>query len=188
MARRVYRPAAVLAALRCLQDQRFDFDWQPSTTTEAPLIQLARGEARNATTSPTSSARPKRPNGSSRLTNSAMPSGSACCRRCHEPPGNRIEPGATLTTRMLSTRQLLRERFGQAGFRRLDGVVGHAAARLATPDRRDEHDRRRRRGAACAARPAATRGSRATASGRTPPATPRRSSAADRRRARAPRC
>ena len=72
-------------------------DWQPSTTTDAPLTQLARGEARNATTSPTSSARPKRPNGSSRRRTRRCPPGSACCRFCHEPPGNRIDPGATLT-------------------------------------------------------------------------------------------
>ena len=28
----------------------FDLDWHPSTVIDAPLIQLARGEARNATT------------------------------------------------------------------------------------------------------------------------------------------
>src|ERR1700730_4206164 len=77
-------------------------DWQPSTGTHEPLIQLARGEARNATTEPTSSARPKRPNGSSRPTNSAISPGSACWRRSHEPPGNRIDPGATLLTRIPS--------------------------------------------------------------------------------------
>ena len=52
-------------------------DWQPSTGTLAPLIQLARGDTRNATTAPTSSGRPNRPNGSSRRTNSAIPSGSS---------------------------------------------------------------------------------------------------------------
>ncbi len=52
--------------------------WHPSTTIEAPLIQLARGEQRKATTSPTSSGVPKRPNGSSCRTKSAMPAGSAC--------------------------------------------------------------------------------------------------------------
>ena len=74
--------------------------WHPSTTMDAPLIQLARAEHRNATTSPTSSGRPNRPNGISRLRNSAMPVGSACCRRHHDPPSNRIEPGDTLLTRM----------------------------------------------------------------------------------------
>ena len=77
-------------------------DWQPSTGTLAPLIQLARADARNATTAPTSSGRPNLPNGSSLLMKSAMPAGSSCWRRCHEPPGNRIEPGATLLTRILS--------------------------------------------------------------------------------------
>ncbi len=69
---------------------------------EAPETQLARGEARKATTAPTSSARPKRPKGSSRLIMSAMPAGSDCCRLCHDPPGNMIDPGATLFTRMLA--------------------------------------------------------------------------------------
>ena len=58
-------------------DQIRERDWQPSTGTLAPLIQLARGETRNATTAPTSSGRPNRPNGSSRRTNSAIPSGSS---------------------------------------------------------------------------------------------------------------
>ena len=53
-------------------------DWQPSTGTLAPLIQLARGDTRNATTAPTSSGRPNRPNGSSRVTKSAIPAGSSC--------------------------------------------------------------------------------------------------------------
>ena len=66
----------------------------------APLTQLARGEASQATASPISSARPKRPNGSSRATKSAMPAGSACWRWCQEPPGNRMEPGAIVLTRM----------------------------------------------------------------------------------------
>ena len=58
-------------------DQIRERDWQPSTGTLAPLIQLARGDTRNATTAPTSSGRPNRPNGSSRRTNSAIPSGSS---------------------------------------------------------------------------------------------------------------
>src|SRR5690606_34201304 len=87
--------------LEDLAGQMFDRLWHPSTVIEAPEIQLARGDARKAITSPTSSARPKRPNGSSRLTNSAMPSGSACWRLCHDPPGKRIDPGAMLLTRML---------------------------------------------------------------------------------------
>ena len=59
-------------------NQIWERDWQPSTGTLAPLIQLARGETRNATTAPTSSGRPNRPNGSSRLTKSAIPAGSSC--------------------------------------------------------------------------------------------------------------
>ena len=58
-------------------DQIRERDWQPSTGTLAPLIQLARGDTRNATTAPTSSGRPNRPNGSSRRTNSAIPPGSS---------------------------------------------------------------------------------------------------------------
>src|SRR5262249_35455382 len=53
----------------------------PSTGMHAPEIQLARGDSRNATTVPTSSGRPKRPNGRSRRTKSAIPAGSACWRR-----------------------------------------------------------------------------------------------------------
>ena len=90
---------------RCRQvspTQIRDLDWQPSTVMLAPLTQLALGEDRNATTSPTSSARPNRPKGKFSRTNVAIPSGSSCWRRCHEPPGNEIEPGATLFTRMLS--------------------------------------------------------------------------------------
>ena len=63
---------------RATRNQIRERDWQPSTGTLAPLIQLARGDTRNATTAPTSSGRPKRPNGSSRLTKSAIPAGSSC--------------------------------------------------------------------------------------------------------------
>ena len=58
-------------------DQIRERDWQPSTVTLAPLIQLAFDDTRNAIAAPTSSGRPNRPNGSSRRTNSAMPSGSS---------------------------------------------------------------------------------------------------------------
>ena len=71
---RSHEPRAPMTA----RNQIWERDWQPSTGTLAPLIQLARGDARNATTAPTSSGRPKRPNGSSRLTKSAMPAGSSC--------------------------------------------------------------------------------------------------------------
>ena len=73
-------------------DQIRERDWQPSTGTLAPLIQLARGETRNATTAPTSSGRPNRPNGSSRFTNSAIPAGSSCCRRSQIPPESESTP------------------------------------------------------------------------------------------------
>src|SRR5262249_3012291 len=76
--------------------------WHPSTTTDAPLTHEARGEARKATTAATSSGRPKRPKGSSSRIIRAMASGSDCWRRYHEPPGNMIEPGATLLTRILA--------------------------------------------------------------------------------------
>ena len=76
----IRRPGSTRARQRRASpgDQIRERDWQPSTGTLAPLIQLARGETRNATTAPTSSGRPNRPNGSSRLTNSAIPAGSSC--------------------------------------------------------------------------------------------------------------
>ena len=48
----------------------------------------------NVTTLATSSGYPNRPSGSSFLTNSASRSGFSSTRRCHEPPGKMIEPGA----------------------------------------------------------------------------------------------
>jgi len=69
---------------------------------QAPVIQPARGEHRNVTTSAISSGRPNLPNGISRATKAAMPSGSACCRRSQPPPGNSTDPGATLATRIFS--------------------------------------------------------------------------------------
>ena len=52
-------------------------DWPPSTVTQVPTTHDARSETRNATTSAISSTVPKRPNGSSRSTNAAIPSGSS---------------------------------------------------------------------------------------------------------------
>ena len=78
----------------------FDLLWPPSTLTQAPVTQLARGEARKTTTLATSSAVPKRPRGMFWRTNWAIPSGSSCWRRHHEPPGWLMEPGATEFTRM----------------------------------------------------------------------------------------
>ena len=71
-----------LLAYRCTtsglrSEPKTSVDLTPSTTTVVPLIQLAFGEARNAIAAPTSSGVPKRPNGSSCSTNSAMPFGSA---------------------------------------------------------------------------------------------------------------
>src|ERR1035437_9531156 len=82
--------------------QNNDRDWHPSTVRLTPLIHLDREEAREATAAPTSAGRPNRPNGSSRRMNSAIPSGSACWRFHQDPPGKRMDPGATLLTRMLS--------------------------------------------------------------------------------------
>ena len=98
------------------------------------------GDARKATTFPTSSARPKRPNGSSRRTNSAMPSGSACWRFHQEPPGNENRARGDAVDADVVARELLGHRFGQADLRGLHGVVGHPAARLAAVDRRDHQD------------------------------------------------
>ena len=70
--------------------------------TVEPVTQEARGEQRKAITLATSSAVPKRPIGMFSCTKRAMPSGSSCCRFHHVPPGDAIEPGATVLTRMLS--------------------------------------------------------------------------------------
>ena len=70
-----------------------------------------------------------------------MPSGSALLPL---PPRSAFEQDRTRRHRDdadLILRQLLRQRLGQADLRGLDGVVGHAAARLAAEDRRDDHDR-----------------------------------------------
>src|SRR5215207_6987625 len=52
--------------------QMFDRDCPPSTLMQAPVIQPARGDARNTATSATSSAVPKRPDGMFCATNCAM--------------------------------------------------------------------------------------------------------------------
>ena len=88
----------------------FDRDWQPSTVIDAPLIQLAAGEARNATTAPTSSARPKRPNGSSRLMNSAMPAGIGLLALVPRPAGKHDRAGRDAVDADVGRRELLRER------------------------------------------------------------------------------
>src|SRR5947199_281972 len=98
----------------------------------APASQLARGEATNATTSATSSGLPNRPNGSSRLTMSAMASGSAFCRRSQLPPGNKIDPGArTVGGRYIGDYRRVRS---AAGGRELGGE--RREIRLAARDRR----------------------------------------------------
>src|SRR5256885_17101422 len=75
--------------------QVFERPCAPSTAMLAPVTRLAWREHTNATTLATSWGVPKRPSGISRRTNSAIPSGSACCRRCHPPPSQRIDLGAT---------------------------------------------------------------------------------------------
>src|SRR5207237_8192018 len=77
-----------------LPPQMLGRDCPPSTGMQAPLRRLACPEQTNTTALATSATDPNRPNGISRRTNSAMPSGSCCCRRCHPPPSQRIEPGA----------------------------------------------------------------------------------------------
>jgi hypothetical protein len=66
------------AARTC--DQMFDRDWPPSTLIVAPTSHDARGEARKATTSATSSARPKRPAAIFASMKAAIPSGSLSSR------------------------------------------------------------------------------------------------------------
>ena len=114
--------------------------WQPSTTTVVPLIQLARDEARKATTSPTSSARPKRPNGSSRLDEVGDALGIGLLALVPRPAGKQDRPGRHAVDADVVRRQLLRQRLGQADLGRLHRVVGHAAAGLAAEDRRDDDD------------------------------------------------
>ena len=104
-------------------------DWQPSTVTDEPLIQLARGDARNATTSPTSSARPKRPNGSSARTNSAMPAGSACLPLLPRASGKKNRSRRNAVDANAVFGELLRHRLCQADFGGLHRVVDHASAR-----------------------------------------------------------
>ena len=156
------------------RDQIRERDWQPSTVTLAPLIQLARGETRNATTAPTSSGRPNRPNGSSRCTNSAIPVGIVLHAAVPRSPRKPNRPRRHAVDADVVVRQLLRHRLRQADFRGLDGVVRHPAARFAAPDRRNHHDRAAAARAACAARPAGRPEWRETASDRRLPATRRR--------------
>ena len=75
-----------------------DLDWPPSTLTEAPVSRLACSEARNTATAAISSTLPNLPEGISRFTNCAIPSGSCSTRRAQPPPGNRMEPGHKLFT------------------------------------------------------------------------------------------
>ena len=69
----------------------------------APVIHDARPDSRKATTPATSSGRPSRPSGNWVSRNAAKSAGFSCENRSHEPPGNKIEPGLTAFTRMLST-------------------------------------------------------------------------------------
>ena len=56
------------------------------------------------------------------------------------PLERRIEPGATLLTRMLSRASCCAIDFREADLRGFDRVVRHPPARFAAPDRRDHHD------------------------------------------------
>jgi hypothetical protein len=64
-----------------------------------PLIQLARSDSRNVTTSATSSGVPRRPNGKSRSMNREKRSGARLRKESQSPPGDRMEPGLTAFTR-----------------------------------------------------------------------------------------
>jgi len=66
----------------------------------APVIQDARADSRNVTTSATSSGRPRRPSGNWVLRNSAKVCGLFARKVSQEPPGNMMEPGLTAFTRM----------------------------------------------------------------------------------------
>src|SRR3989304_2288 len=80
----------------------FDRPWPPSTATQAPVTQDARGESRKTATFATSSAVPNRPIGMFSATKRAIPSGSSCWRRHQVPPGWLMEPGAPGFTRIPS--------------------------------------------------------------------------------------
>ena len=73
----------------------------PSTGMDAPLIQLARSDERNTTTSATSKSVPSRCAGNSRVRNISYSSGVSFWKRAQPPPGKRSEPGQTVLTRML---------------------------------------------------------------------------------------
>ncbi len=72
--------------------------------------------------------------------NPAMPSGSSRRRRSQLPPGNSVEPGAMLKTRIPSGREIACHRLGEADLRGLGDVVARPASSLPPPDRRDERD------------------------------------------------
>ena len=124
--------------------------------THEPLIQLARGEARNATASPTSSARPKRPNGSSALNELGDPRRIGLLTFVPRAAGKENRSGRHAVDANVVFGQLLRHRLGEADLGRLHGVVDHPSAGLASPDRRNHDDDAAAASAACAARRAAT--------------------------------
>ena len=123
------------------QDQIWERDWQPSTGTLAPLIQLARGDTRNATTAPTSSGRPKRPNGSSCMHEIGDPGRIVLLTAMPRSAGKQNRPRRHAVDADVVARQLLRQRLRQADFGGLHRVVRHPAAGLPAPDRRNHHDR-----------------------------------------------
>src|SRR5205085_9210634 len=59
----------------------------------APVIQDARSDSRNATTSATSGSEPRRPNGNWPARKAAKSSGLARWKLSQPPPGNMIDPG-----------------------------------------------------------------------------------------------
>ena len=111
--------------------------------------------------------------------NSAMPCGIRLLALVPRAAGKQDRARRDAVDADVERRELLRQRLGQADLGGLDGVVGHPAAGLAAPDRRDHQDRAAAARASCAARRGARRGSPETASRRTPPATRRRSCRAD---------
>ena len=83
-----------------MRGQVFDLDCPPSTLMHVPVTQLARGEARKATTAATSSGVPNLPEGIFSSTNLAILSGFSFWRRSQLPPGKTMDPGATELTRI----------------------------------------------------------------------------------------
>ena len=92
---------ATTASTEQAATSRFPLCWPPSTESTTPVIQLARGDAANTTAFATSSALPSRPHGIDAWIASYI-AGLPFLIISHTPPGNSIEPGAIMLTRIFA--------------------------------------------------------------------------------------